>query len=85
MPRRPKIDDELFARVDAAKPAKTAAKPSTTYRIDPAVRDALRELAQRERVSPAELAEIALLRFLADVAAGRYVIVKDPDAYKVRR
>jgi uncharacterized protein YdbL (DUF1318 family) len=85
MPKRARISDDIFARVDAAKPVKTAAKPSTTYRIDPAVRDALRELAKRERVSPADLAEVALRRFLDDVEAGRYVIAKDPDTYKVRR
>jgi len=83
MPRRPKVSDELFSRVDA-KSKSTASKPATSYRIDPTIRDALRELAKRERVSPAELAEIALQRFLDEVEAGRYVIAKEPDTYKVR-
>ena len=85
MPRRPKVSDELFSRVEEPKPTRKAAKPTTSYRISPGVRDALRDLAERERVSPAELAEIALQRFLADVEAGRYVIAKEPDSYKVRR
>ena len=85
MTKRPSVSDELFSRVETPKSKPTAAKPTASYRISPEVRDALRDLAQRERVSPAELAEIAIARFLADVEAGRFEIRKDPDGYTVRR
>lgn len=70
-----------------AKPAKSEKRPLATFRLAQDVRAALYELAEAEAVSPAELAELAISRLLADIEAGRFDLAAEKEAatWKIRR
>jgi len=86
-------DKDIFGRVieqprksgrDEEEYARRYGRP-TTYRLPDEVRDAVKKLAEKERVSVSVLVEEALIRFLEDVRTGRYKIKKEPAFYKLAR
>ena len=75
--------DEPRRERDEEEYAQRYGRP-TTYRLPDDVREAMRDLADREQVPISELAEVALRRFLADVEAGRFVLRKEPTGYTLK-
>ncbi len=79
--------DQPSAAQPGAKAKKPEKRPLTTFRLAADVRAALYELAEAEAVSPAELAELAISRLLADIEAGRFDLAAEKEAatWKIRR
>lgn len=91
MPDRPKLTaTDVFGNSDnAAEPQRKKREPQTgpvvvaSYRISIEVRDRFKALADAERVSPADLAELALLHLMDDIEAGRFAIPKGEAQYTI--
>jgi len=62
-------------------------RPAAAFRLAPEVHAGLYELAEAEGIPAAQLAELAIARFLADVKSGRYRIEKAPvpPSYKLKQ
>ncbi len=71
------------ASVSKAEP-KPKAEPKTvtaSYRIRPVVRDAIKTVADRERVKIGALVELAMLRLIDDLDAGTFELPKAAEQY----